>query len=251
VIAARRSGPRVTAPAPGRSIPSDRAPTEPRLVPIVLLGSGGRLMVPGPDGPVEARTPTHARVDLFDFIDHLVARYRRLYIVDLQGIDRNTPQLDYLQELTRDTDAWVDAGVESADGVIDILVAGARRAVVGTAHLTGPVELERSLRLSGELALEIELGEAGRVVGASAWGEDPRAAARTARRAGVAHLILSPRGGPVDWRLVGELATGGPIWIDGSFERHDAARLSPSGAAGGFFHVDDELAVFAAPPAPG
>ena len=211
------------------------------LAPILLLGSGGRVMRPGPEGPVEVRGPADQRVDLFDAVDRLTERYRRLYIVDLEGIEHDTPQLDYLQEITRDTDAWVDAGVTSADGVIDVLVAGARRAVVSTRRLPGPEDLERSLRLSGEVVLEIELGPTGRVAGAASWGEDPRAIAQQARTIGAAGIVISPRVEAIDWSLVTALAAGGPVWVDGIFERAESGSLERSGARGAFFHPDDEM----------
>ncbi|MHB8352065.1 MAG: HisA/HisF-related TIM barrel protein [Thermoplasmata archaeon] len=220
-----------------------------RLVPILLLGSGGRVQLPGDEGPVDALLPDGSRVDLFDFTDYLAERFRRIYLVDLGGINHDRPQLDYIQEITRDTDVWVDGGIGSPDAVIDILVAGARRAVVSTRRLQGPEEVGRILRLTPEIAVEIEVDGSGALITRGSWGEGPRPVIEGLRSRGVTDIILSPRPGPVDWSLARTLAPGGPLWIDGSFSAEDSPRLADCGASGGFFHVAAEIPGFAARPA--
>ncbi len=234
--------------------PRTRGSTEaagPRLVPILLLGHGARVMLPGEAGPVEARMPDGSRPDLFDLTDYLAAKYRRLYVVDLEGVEHNRPQLDYLQEITRDTDVWIDGGVSTADSVIDILVSGARRAVLSPSRLESPAELRRALGLSSELVLEIEVAGDGRVVRRPDWPATSAEIARDARELGIRELVVSPRPEGVDWRLVAELSASGPVWVDGSFEREEAPRLAEAHAAGGLFHLSKELPVFAeeGPPA--
>ncbi len=203
-------------------------------------------MIPGESGPVEARTPNGHRVDLFDFTDYLAAKYRRIYVVDLDGIEHNRPQLDYLQELTKDTDVWIDGGTSSGDGVIDILVAGARRAVVGPSRLRDPRELKRALALTTELAFEIELDAGGAVRRRAGWPEEIPAILDAARGLGITEVILSPRVDPVDWRLAAEIASGGSLWVDGTLERSEEGRLAEIGASGGLFHVPGELPRFEA-----
>lgn len=207
-------------------------------------------MLPGPEGPVEFRDAKGRRVDLFDYIDRLAARHERVLVVDLEGVEHRRPQLDYLQELTRDIEVWIDAGILSGDGIIDVLVTGARRAVVSTGRLRGEPELERALRLSGEVVLEIELEPDGRVRGSPTWPESPESVAEVARTAGVTDLIVSPRAGPVDWELVRTLSKNGNLWVDGSFERAETSRLAPSGAAGAFFHPREDAEEFARSPGP-
>ncbi|MGI0052842.1 MAG: hypothetical protein ACREC5_04045, partial [Thermoplasmata archaeon] len=137
------------------------------------------------------------------------------------------------------------------DAVIDILVAGARRAVVSTGRLEGPRALARAFRLTPELAVEIEVGPDGTVLGDPAWGVRPQAAAEAARSCGITELILSPRPGPVDWSLARSISEGGSLWIDGSFVAAEAPRLSDCGASGGFFHVADEIVPFSERERPG
>jgi len=107
------------------------------LVPILLLRRG-RVCRPGDDGPQPAAGPDGSPIDPFDVIDRLARDSKLLYLVDLDGIERGEPQLDYIQEFSRDLPLWVDGGVRTADQSIDILVAGAQRAVVSTGLLAGP-----------------------------------------------------------------------------------------------------------------
>jgi len=165
-----------------------------------------------------------------------------LYVVDLDGIEHEDPQLDYLQEISRDMTLWVDAGVRTADQAIDVLVTGARRAVLSSAYLRGPRQLARAWRLSTELAFEVEMANGGVVLADPRWNTtDPAEVARMVRAAGPEHIIISPREAPPDWSLVRTVASGGPTWVDGSFAREDAPELVEVGAQGGIFHIEHLL----------
>jgi Histidine biosynthesis protein len=218
----------------------------PLLVPCLLLRKG-QVCLPGPEGPVVARDAGGTPVDPFDVVDRLRTQYARIYLVDLDGIERGDPQLDYLQELSRDIPLWVDAGVPTADAAIDILVAGADRAVLSTAYLRGPAELRRAWRLSTDWAFEIEISAAGALVASTEWPDrDPTVIAGTVREVGIGDVVLSPREIEPDWSLVASLASNGPTWVAGSFTSGQLPLLRSAGAVGGIFHLN-ELTV--APPA--
>jgi Histidine biosynthesis protein len=213
-----------------------------------MLLRRGQVCRPGENGPSPALAPSGAPLDPFDVIDRIVRNYSLLYLVDLDGIERTEPQLDYIQEFSRDIALWVDGGVRDADQSIDILVAGAQRAVVSSAMLEGPEELERAWGLTTELAFEIAI-EDGALRARSEWNPtSPLGLAKTVREIGVGHLIVSPRNAPVDWPLIRSLAAGGPTWVDGSFEASEARHLSDVGAAGGIFHINSILDEEPAPP---
>ena len=210
------------------------------LVPILLLRRG-RVCRPGDDGPQPAAGPDGSPIDPFDVIDRLARDSKLLYLVDLDGIERGEPQLDYIQEFSRDLPLWVDGGVRTADQSIDILVAGAQRAVVSTGLLAGPDELERAWGLSTELVVEVPI-QGGRPVVEREWPETETVAlAGSIRSVGPQELVLSFRETEPDWSTVRRLAAGGPIWVDGTFQRNHAPRLSDAGASGGLFHIDEIL----------
>jgi len=224
------------------STPSSPGARGPALMPCLLLRKG-EVCLPGPDGPVAAHTDEGALFDPFDVVDRLAKDYSMLYVVDLDGIEHQEPQLDYLQEISRDITMWVDGGVRTADQAIDILVAGARRAVLSSAYLRGPRQLKRAWRLSTELVFEMEFEAAGRLALADAgWGtEDPLELARVVREAGPDHLIVSPRETDPDWSLVAHVAAGGPTWVDGSFHPRNLSQLASARALGGIFHIEELL----------
>ena len=212
------------------------------MVPCLLIRRG-EVCLPGPDGPVPARRASGGEFDIFDIVDRLSPHFPLLYLADLDGLEENDPQLEYVQELSRDMSLWVDSGVRKADQAIDVLVAGAQKAVLSSAYLRGPKELRRAWRLSTELVFEVETvdGRLGKVD--PSWETtDPVEIVRMAREVGVGSVVLSPRETDPDWSLVSALSAGGPTWVDGSFTIGDATRLSVAGAAGGIFHIDAILA---------
>lgn len=212
----------------------------PTAIPCLLLRRG-RVCQPGDEGPQVALNAAGEPYDPFDVLDRLRRDYALVYMVDLDGIERQEPQLDYIQEFSRDVTLWVDGGVRTADQSIDILVAGARRAVVSSALLSGPRELRRAWRLSPELIFEIEMHQ-GSLRSRPDWETaDAVSLARQVREIGPDHLIVSPRDADPDWNLVRELAAGGPTWVNGTYRLADAGQLRPTGAVGGIFHIGSLL----------
>lgn len=212
------------------------------MMPCLLLRKG-EVCLPGPEGPASLRSRDGRTFDPFDVVDRLAERYSIVYLVDLDAIEHGDPQLDYLQEIAREVSLWVDGGVRTAEQAIDILITGARRAVLSSAYLRGPRQLKRAWRLSEELVVEMEIDPAGQLVLADpAWGTtDPMEFARLVRAAGPDHMIVSPRVTDPDWNLVARVAEGGPTWVDGSFDLRDSAALPGAHAAGGIFHIDEIL----------
>ncbi len=221
----------------------------PVLVPYLYLDSG-RVVAPVDDRYALVRDGTGHPVDPFEVADGLVDRYQHLCIVDLNGVRHNRPQLDFLQELCRDGDVWVDAGVRTGDQVIDVLVTGARRAVLSTAYLRSPKELRRAWRLSPEILFAVVVE--GSVVSAPESEWDHAAAtsvAESARKLGIVDLVVVPRTAPIDWTLFPGLAAQGPVWVGGQYRADDAAQLARSGAAGALFDPGpDGLASFSGTP---
>jgi histidine biosynthesis protein len=224
----------------GAPLPSEVPGAGRTLVPCLLL-RGGHPYLPGPDGPVLARSSDGQPWDPFDVVDRIAREFSLLYLIDLDGVERAEPQLDYLQEIARDIALWVDGGVRRADQAIDILVTGARRAVLSSATLDGPAELRRAWKLSSELVFELATAHR-RAIARSSWAtQDPLVIARSVREIGPDHIVLSPRGEGPDWELVRTIAQGGPTWVNGAFSRRDAPLLAQSGAAGGIFHIEELL----------
>ena len=216
---------------PPKDAPSP-AVQKPLLVPCLML-SKGRIMLPAEGGPAPAHPKEGGSFDLFEVADRLMAEHGRLYVVDLDGIDRDQPQLDYLQEIAPGGEIWVDAGVRNADQAIDVLVAGAQRAILSTAFLESERELRRAWRLSSDLVFEIEVRDRKVASRVPEWsGQDPMAVAALARAEGPGDVVLSFREYPVDWATVRPIAHEGPVWVDGTFELSEAPDCARTAAAG-------------------
>ena len=211
------------------------------LLPCLLIRNGG-ICLPGPEGPVPARDAEGHPFDILDVADQLGERYGRMYVVDLDGWERDQPQLDYLQEIARAGEVWVDAGVRTGEQAIDVVVAGAFRTVLSTSHLDGARELTTAWKLSPEIAFEVRV-EHGSVSGrADEWSHATVAdVARQVRTVGVQDVVYTPATEPVDWALVRTIAPAGPLWVGGSFRFEELDELQRSGAAGGIFQLHDEL----------
>ncbi len=208
-----------------------------------MLLRNGEVCLPGPDGPILARRQSGGEFDVFDILDALSPRFPFLYLADLDGLEENDPQVEYIQELSREMPMWVDAGVRKADQAIDIIVAGAQKAVLSSAYLRGPRELRRAWKLTTELVFEVETfnGTVDHVD--PGWPTtDPLAMVQLARGVGVPLTVVSPRGTDPDWTFIASVAKGGATWVDGTFTPNDSARRASSGAAGGIFHIDRILA---------
>lgn len=220
-------------------------PAEPTLIPCLLLRDGN-VCIPGTEGPVPARPDSGPSLDLFEVVDQLVEKSPRIYVVDLGGLEHGAPQLDYLQEISKSAELWVDGGIRRADQTIDVIVAGARRVTLSSAFLRGPAELRRAWALSQDVIFEIEVF-GNRLGGLDpSWdARDPLGLAEIVRATGVRDIILSFRDSDPDWNLVRGVSAGGPTWVAGTFERRDTGRLAPAGAAGAIYHIQDELAEWA------
>ena len=197
----------------------------------------GLVLTPGEEGPELLKGPDGTAVDAFDAFDRLSPAFRRVYVVDFDGLERNQPQLDLWPELARDADLWIDAGVPVADQAIDILVSGARRAILSTSRLRDRGELERAWGLSQDLAFEVEV-TGGRVPsGPDAWkGRPVEEVASEVRTIGPQILVVSHRGEEVEWGLIERLAALGPTWVGGAYALGSLDRVRASGARGGIFH---------------
>ncbi|MGA7861570.1 MAG: HisA/HisF-related TIM barrel protein [Thermoplasmata archaeon] len=219
-----------------RSLPRSGGPGgAPILVPNLYLDSG-RIVEPESGQFEPVLDEAGKRVDPFEVADRLAAKYQRFCVVDLEGLRRNRAQLEYLQELSRSGELWVDAGIRTGDQVIDILVTGARRTVLSTAYLLSPKELRRAWRLSTEVLFAVETeGPVVRPRGNDWDGQPTPEAVASARAVGVVDVILRSRTSPIDWPLVRQLAAQGPLWVGDDGESTLKSRLPSSGAVGGFF----------------
>lgn len=94
-----------------------------------------------------------------EILEELSNRFKKALIMDLNGINRDRPQLDIFKTISTKMELWVDAGTRIGPGVIDVFVAGADYVVLGTKTLLGLDELEKANELSENVILDINYDE--------------------------------------------------------------------------------------------
>lgn len=91
-----------------------------------------------------------------EFASRLAGRFDMVYVADEDGILRNRPRLDVAREICDELPTLYEGGVRNAQGVIDLLVAGAEKAVVGTATLADLDELRTAFKLSENITFKAD-----------------------------------------------------------------------------------------------
>jgi hypothetical protein len=207
----------------------------PIVLPLLYLQKG-QVVRPGKNGYVVTRNEEGEPVDVFDFTDDLFARYHRTYMIDVDGVVGNHPQLDYLQEISRGQEVWVEAGPRVADQVIDVLVAGATRAILSTDTISSvQIEVRHTFALTDEIALAIA-SSSGKVISIDKEinGRPVDEVFEEALGWGVTSFILMAPGG--GWETMAELSKRASVFVKG-VRPEEMESLRASGAAGAVMEV--------------
>ncbi|UCE37391.1 MAG: hypothetical protein JSW00_18340 [Thermoplasmata archaeon] len=116
----------------------------------------GLPMIKGKEGyePMEDSEREYIKIE--DLMDKLKEDFKRVFIVDLNGINRDKPQLELIKRLSTKMELWVDGGSRYAEGAIDILIAGSEKVVLGTKTLRSIEELDKACELSQNIVLGID-----------------------------------------------------------------------------------------------
>ena len=176
------------------------------------------------------------------FVEQVLKQYKRVLLIDLNGIENNRPQVNLIQELAELGEVWVDPGLRFAEGIIDILVAGAAAIVLGTKTIAGVDQLAAAVEMSEEVYLGIDYDSA--VVSGSEQLKhmSPRSLADIAHNLGMTRLFFTDlsrqAGNPLREKVIGELAQGPvPLYVGGAVVQADLETLQRLGAAGALLSV--------------
>lgn len=80
-----------------------------------------------------------------------------LYMLDLDGVERDRPQLDLIRTLSMRKKLWVDGGSRDIDTLTDMYIAGADRVVLSTKTAPSVDFIEESVEMSNTLILSIDM----------------------------------------------------------------------------------------------
>jgi uncharacterized protein related to proFAR isomerase len=116
----------------------------------------GLPVIKGDKGYEPMRDEEGKDIKILELIDELSERFDKVMITDLNGINKDRPQLELLKQLSGKMEMWVDAGSRFSEGAIDIIIAGADKVVFGTKTLRHLDQIEDALELSENVILGID-----------------------------------------------------------------------------------------------
>ena len=205
----------------------------PLIIPAVSL-RGGHVVVVRDHAyePVEDEGGQPFALD--EFVQVFLKGYKAMLVFDIDGIEGDGPQFDEVGRLEgAGPELWWDAGAAREEDVINVITAGADRAVVTTRTLARLRDLKDCVEVTENLVFGV-VARGDRVLSESrdfANAGVARAAA-AARATGVEDLLLldsgRPLGAPVDWDLVRSASQGwNRVFVGGGLEAGGARALSP------------------------
>jgi len=171
---------------------------------------------------------------LTEFIEIFLKKHRAVLVVDIDGLEQGAAQFDALGDLpSGGPEVWWDAAARDHTDVINILTAGADRAVVSTRQLRSMAELEAAVELTENVVFEVvtrgrELVAPRRV----AAGGTPAALTARAAQSGVEAVVLldaaRPLGAPIAWDFVAHAgAAARKLYLAGGIAAGQAASIVP------------------------
>ncbi|OGS56814.1 MAG: hypothetical protein A3K60_06940 [Euryarchaeota archaeon RBG_19FT_COMBO_56_21] len=97
-------------------------------------------------GTIGARALT--RREVAEMVSKVSDKIEKLYLADMDGIERNRPQLGVVQEVCETIPTFYEGGVRFANNVIDMLITGAEKCVIGTGTLSSFDDIRGAFKLS-------------------------------------------------------------------------------------------------------
>ncbi len=98
----------------------------------------------------------YAKGEMSEYVSKLSDKFKMVYVADLDGLNKNRPQLDIVQEISEEMPTMYEGGVRRANNVIDMLITGAEKAVVGTATLLHFEDLRVAFKLSENITFKAD-----------------------------------------------------------------------------------------------
>jgi uncharacterized protein related to proFAR isomerase len=98
----------------------------------------------------------YARGEMSEFASKLSDNFKKLYVADEDGIMKNKPQLDVVREISEEIPTLYEGGVRFTNNVIDMLITGAEKAVIGTATLASLDDLRGAFKLSDNITFKVD-----------------------------------------------------------------------------------------------
>ena len=116
----------------------------------------GHLVVVEDGEYVPLNDATGTETDPVELAKELRADHERAFVLDINGFERNSPDLEMVRRLSAFVDVWLDAGTLNHGGATDLLVAGASAVVMGTKSIFDLGELGKAFELSENIIFSLD-----------------------------------------------------------------------------------------------
>jgi phosphoribosylformimino-5-aminoimidazole carboxamide ribonucleotide (ProFAR) isomerase len=103
--------------------------------------------------------PSYAKEELSELGSKLSDKFERAFVADMDGVKKNRPQLDVVQAFCDELPTLYEGGVRYGSNVIDMLITGAERAVIGTATIVSLEELRGAFKFSENITFKVDFGD--------------------------------------------------------------------------------------------
>ena len=145
-----------------------------RLIPVMTIKSGRVVVVEnGRYAPLDG--PGGENWNPVEFVSGMNLPGEEIFIIDIDGLERNSPDMEAVKRIASAKDVWLDAGTGTVDDMMDLFVSDATKVVMGTANMDSLDELMEALEISDDVIFSI--GYDGGIVSAepSLSGKGPEA----------------------------------------------------------------------------
>lgn len=113
---------------------------------VVVEGGRYKAALDGSGGPFD---PCELSEALFE-------QFGKVFVLDLNGLEKNKPQISVIKAMAGSADIWLDAGARSAEALIDMLVSGAESVVLNLKHIKSEAELSEANEMLDSLIIGAE-----------------------------------------------------------------------------------------------
>lgn len=123
-------------------------------IPAISILNGSIVLARGKS--YETLTIDNKVPDTLNLIEMITEHYETIYLMDLNGLIDDRPQVKFIKEVTDFCDIWLEAGVNKAENIYDLFVAGAQEVVLSSKTLDSFLELAHAFDLSENLIFELD-----------------------------------------------------------------------------------------------
>ena len=194
---------------------------------------------------IDNRTPNPV-----DFVEMLADElgFGIVYMLDINGLKGNSPQLKILRKLSEVAEIWLDAGIMFGDNIIDFFIAGAERVVLGSKTIDCLDELKDANDLSENIMFGLDLDH-NKVVGCdgSVTNLPPIELINKVVKIGIKKVVYTDlerigTKSSLDFRLLKQIvAKNVELYVGGGVNQSDVNTIRSSGAKGALIELRDVI----------